>query len=164
MRLALLAVFSTCSGPAIVDAPLTWSAEREALTLEYRRQHSDPDAKDLTITPQVIVLHYTGGGSAKATRAYFDNVRIERGRKDLARAGRVNVSSHFLVDRMGRHIGDLLVLRDAAAQEHLTTLLGVGQRTQPVGEAPLGNHVARQLGCALDVVRCTGRDGLGAEN
>jgi N-acetyl-anhydromuramyl-L-alanine amidase AmpD len=101
VRLALLALFATCSGPPIIDAPMKWSAERERLTLEYRRQHSDPDAKDLTITPQVIVLHYTGGGSAKATRAYFDNVRIERGRKDLARAGAVNVSSHFLVDRDG---------------------------------------------------------------
>ena len=85
----------------IVDAPMAWSPERERLTLEYRRLHSDPDAKDLTITPHVIVLHYTEGGSAKATRAYFDNVRIEAGRKDLARAGSVNVSAHFLVDRDG---------------------------------------------------------------
>jgi N-acetyl-anhydromuramyl-L-alanine amidase AmpD len=103
MRLALLALFASCppARPAIVDAPMTWSAEREALTLEYRRQHSDPEATDLTITPKVIVLHYTAGGSAKATRAYFDNVRIEASRKDLARAGAVNVSSHFLVDRDG---------------------------------------------------------------
>jgi N-acetyl-anhydromuramyl-L-alanine amidase AmpD len=88
-------------GVAIVDAPIKWSPERERLTLEYRRRHSDRDAKDLTIEPHVIVLHYTDGDSAKATRAYFDNVRIEAGRKDLARAGAVNVSSHFLVDRDG---------------------------------------------------------------
>ena len=87
--------------PPIVDAPMKWSAERERLTLEYRRAHSDPDAKDLTIAPRVIVLHYTAGGSAKATRAYFDNVRIEASRPELARAGAVNVSSHFLVDRDG---------------------------------------------------------------
>ena len=87
--------------PPIVDAPMAWSAERERLTLEYRQHHSDPDAADLTITPHVIVLHYTGGDSAKATRAYFDNVRIEAARKDLAKAGAVNVSAHFLVDRDG---------------------------------------------------------------
>ena len=87
--------------PPIVDAPMAWSAERERLTLEYRQRHSDPAATDLTITPHVIVLHYTGGDSAKATRAYFDNVRIEGARKDLAKAGAVNVSSHFLVDRDG---------------------------------------------------------------
>lgn len=86
---------------AIVDAPIRWTDERARLTLEYRRRHSDPDAKDLTIEPHVIVLHYTDGDSAAATRAYFDNVRIEAARKDLARAGAVNVSAHFLVDRDG---------------------------------------------------------------
>jgi N-acetylmuramoyl-L-alanine amidase len=86
---------------AIVDAPMAWSDERAQLTLEYRRRHSDPNASDLDITPHVIVLHYTDGDSAKSTRAYFDNVRIEAARADLAKAGAVNVSSHFLVDRDG---------------------------------------------------------------
>lgn len=85
----------------IVDAPMKWSDKREQLTLEYRRAHSDRAANDLTIEPRVIVLHYTGGGSAKATRGYFDNVEIEAARKDLRRAGVVNVSSHFVVDRDG---------------------------------------------------------------
>jgi N-acetylmuramoyl-L-alanine amidase len=86
---------------SIVDAPIKWSDERERLTLEYRKRHSDADAKDLTIEPKVIVLHYTAGGSAKATRNYFDNVKIEAARKELARGGAVNVSAHFVVDRDG---------------------------------------------------------------
>jgi hypothetical protein len=87
--------------PVIVDAPMAWSAERERLTLAYRRRHSDPAAADLAIDPRVIVLHYTDGGSAAATRRYFDGVRIEAGRKQLAAAGAVNVSAHFVVDRDG---------------------------------------------------------------
>jgi len=86
---------------AIVDAPMAWSDERAQLTLDYRRQHSDPGATDLVIAPTAIVLHYTSGGSAKGTRAYFDNVRIEASRKELAQAGRVNVSAHYVVDRDG---------------------------------------------------------------
>jgi N-acetyl-anhydromuramyl-L-alanine amidase AmpD len=86
---------------AIVDASMKWSAERERLTLDYRRQHSDANATDVTIVPSVIVLHYTGGGSAAATRSYFDNPTIEAQRAQLARAGKVNVSSHFVVDRDG---------------------------------------------------------------
>lgn len=86
---------------AIVDAPLAWSTERERLTLEYRRRHSDRDARDLTIEPHVIVLHFTGGDSVKATRDYFDQPRIEAARKTLAAGGAVNVSSHFIVDRDG---------------------------------------------------------------
>ena len=86
---------------AIVDAPLAWSAERERLTLDYRRRHSDAAARDLTIEPRVIVLHFTGGNSVKSTRSYFDQTRIEAARKELARGGAVNVSAHFLVDRDG---------------------------------------------------------------
>ena len=65
----------------IVDAPMAWSAERERLTLDYRRAHS--------------------GGSATATRKYFDNTKIEAARKQLARGGAANVSAHFIVDRDG---------------------------------------------------------------
>ncbi len=86
---------------AIVDVPMAWSDERERLTLEYRRTHSDEHAKDLAIEPRVVVLHYTGGGSAKATRAYFDRTKLEAARAQLARAGAVNVSSHFIIDRDG---------------------------------------------------------------
>jgi N-acetyl-anhydromuramyl-L-alanine amidase AmpD len=88
-------------GLAVVEAPITWNAEREQLTLAYRRAHSDANATDVVIAPRAIVLHYTGGGSAKGTRDYFDNLRIEASRPQLARAGAVNVSSHFLVDRDG---------------------------------------------------------------
>jgi hypothetical protein len=85
----------------IVEAPMAWSTEREKLTLEYRRAHSDGSATDLAIAPRVIVLHFTGGNSAASTRAYFDNTRIEASRKALARGGAVNVSAHFVVDRDG---------------------------------------------------------------
>jgi N-acetyl-anhydromuramyl-L-alanine amidase AmpD len=86
---------------AIVEAPMKWSAERERLTLDYRNQHSDPKATDLAIEPRVIVLHYTGGSTAKGTRDYFDHLKMEAGRPELLRAGLVNVSSHYIVDRDG---------------------------------------------------------------
>src|SRR5262245_52404439 len=87
--------------PRIVDWPIAWPDERSDLLLAYRRAHVDPDAKDLDITPRVIVLHYTAGGSARGTKAYFDRLHLEAGRTELARGGSVNVSAHFLVDRDG---------------------------------------------------------------
>jgi N-acetyl-anhydromuramyl-L-alanine amidase AmpD len=86
---------------AIVDTPMKWSTKREALTLDYRRAHSDREAADLTIEPKVIVLHYTAGGSGKSTREYMDNVEIEASRPELRKAGAVNVSSHFVIERDG---------------------------------------------------------------
>ncbi len=85
----------------IIDKPIPFDDERVRLTLAYRRQHSDPDAQDITIEPRVIVLHYTAGGSAKGTFEYFSGNHMEAGRVQLAAAGDVNVSAHFLVDRDG---------------------------------------------------------------
>ena len=80
---------------------MRWTEERAQLTLAYRRQHSDADSTDLEIEPRVVVLHYTSGSSGAATRRYFDRVRIEASRSALARAGAVNVSAHFVIERDG---------------------------------------------------------------
>jgi hypothetical protein len=88
-------------GVAIVEAPMKWSAERAALTLEYRRLHSDAEAADLDIEPRVIVLHYTAAGTARSTQATFDVARLGTSRPELARGGAVNVSAHYLIDRDG---------------------------------------------------------------
>lgn len=85
----------------IVDKPITFDEERQRLTLEYRRLHEDPAATDITITPRMVVLHYTAGGSFEGTWKYFDRVHIEKDRERTAAAGDVNVSSHFVVDRDG---------------------------------------------------------------
>lgn len=84
----------------IVDTPMKWSDERAALTLAYRRMHSDPDASDLAIEPRVLVLHHTGANTAKSTLYTFEPARLA-GRPELQRGGVVNVSAHFLVDRDG---------------------------------------------------------------
>ena len=88
-------------GAAIVDRPISFSAERKRLTIAYRQAHQDPALDRITITPRMIVLHHTGGGSSEATWRYFDRTRLARGRKLLQGAGAVNVSAHFLVDRDG---------------------------------------------------------------
>src|SRR5436305_13991323 len=64
----------------IVDRPILFNAERVRLTLEYRRQHQDPHATDITIHPQVIVLHHTAIDSFESTWKYFNNVRSEAAR------------------------------------------------------------------------------------
>jgi len=58
------------------------------------------NVKDITITPKVIVLHYTAIGSFKDS---FNALKPQmlRGRKDIASASALNVSAHYLVDRDG---------------------------------------------------------------
>lgn len=92
---------AAASPPPWRDWFIAWPPARAEMMLAYRRRHSEADAQDLTITPVAIVLHYTAGSSAVATKHYFDNLTIEPARKKLYAGGKVNVSAHFLVDRDG---------------------------------------------------------------
>jgi len=86
---------------AIIDRPIEFGSERQKLTIEYRRIHQDTKADSVEIEPKLVVLHYTAGNSADGTWRYFNKIKMEGGRAKLAKAGKVNVSAHFLVDRDG---------------------------------------------------------------
>lgn len=102
--LAALALTTALAGSPtlpIVDRPIRFDETRRRLTLEYRRAHQDAGADGITIEPKVVVIHHTAFETLEASFSYFDRTTIEPGRKQIASAGRVNVSAHFLVDRDG---------------------------------------------------------------
>src|SRR5262249_5635677 len=88
-------------GLRIKNKPIQFDQERIQLTLAYRRLHQDPAAKDINIQPKMVILHWTGISSFESTWNYFNRTRAEAARSELAAAGEVNVSAHFLVDRDG---------------------------------------------------------------
>jgi len=106
----------------IVDRPIDYGPERSALTLAYRRRHQDPNSSSVAIVPRMVVVHYTGGSSADGTWRYFNRVRMDQGRKQLAGAGDVMVSAHFLVDRDGtvyRLVDERQMARHVIGLNHL---------------------------------------------
>jgi N-acetylmuramoyl-L-alanine amidase len=122
LLIVLAATSSARAEPDIVDRPISWSRERESLTVAYRRAHQDTATADSRIEPRMIVLHYTGGSSWKATWRYFDRTRLERGREKLRKGGEVNVSAHFLVDRDGtiyRLLPETTMARHCIGLNHL---------------------------------------------
>jgi len=88
-------------GFVIKDKPIDFNSERIQLTIAYRRLHQDPKSIDVIIHPQMIILHWTGIPSFTSTWNYFNRDRAESAREQLAAAGEVNVSAHFVVDRDG---------------------------------------------------------------
>jgi len=101
MALITTAVAQTQSNFRIIDKPIPFDEERVLLSREYMHKHYGTEAQDITITPKVIVLHYTATTSFGSTWNYFSRTRIEPGRKELLHEGELNVSAHFLVDRDG---------------------------------------------------------------
>jgi N-acetylmuramoyl-L-alanine amidase len=86
--------------PRIVDRPISFSPQRHAMTRAYIQTQYGIEAPDITITPRVVVLHWTAINDLEATFRVFDRETLA-GRPDLAGAGAVNVSSQFVVDRDG---------------------------------------------------------------
>src|SRR5690606_30569793 len=100
---------------------------------------------DLEIEPRMIVIHHTGGNSADGTWRYFNRVRMEGAREKLARAGAVNVASHFLVDRDGtcyRLMPETRMGRHAIGLNHIAIgVENVGDRERyPLTDAQLATN------------------------
>lgn len=87
--------------PAISDRyRLPPSPERTRLTLAYIRQHSDPQATSTRIRPVMVVIHWTATSTLASALATLRPEALS-GRADIRSGGRLNVGTHFLVDRDG---------------------------------------------------------------
>ena len=87
--------------PVIIDRPIRFGEERKSLTIQYIKKHYGLQVKTVTIVPRAVVIHWTATRSLKGTWRGFDRVRMRAKRRYLVRGGKVNVSTHFLVDRDG---------------------------------------------------------------
>lgn len=88
-------------GLAIVDRPVPFSPQRIELTRAYIREHYGLDVRDITIVPRIITLHWTAVATFQGSYNAFVKETLNGARPDLARAGDLNVSIQFLVDRDG---------------------------------------------------------------
>ena len=85
----------------IVEKPISYSEERKKLSIEYLQNRHGLNLKKPIITPKIIVLHFTEGGTIKSVFNYFNNTTIETGRPYNKKQSNLNVSSHYLIDRDG---------------------------------------------------------------
>jgi N-acetyl-anhydromuramyl-L-alanine amidase AmpD len=89
------------SEPKLINKPISYSAERTRLSLEYLKEHHGLIQKSPTIVPKMIVLHYTAGGTVESNFKYFNKTNLESARNTLKKQSTLNVSSHFIIDRDG---------------------------------------------------------------
>jgi N-acetyl-anhydromuramyl-L-alanine amidase AmpD len=85
----------------IVSKPIDYSQERVRLSLEYLKDHHHIIQSSPTISPKIIVLHYTAGGTVETNYKYFNKTYLESARNVLKKQSTLNVSSQFIVDRDG---------------------------------------------------------------
>ncbi len=91
----------TCTTLKIIDKPIDFGKERIAMTKEYIQSHYGLKVKDITITPKIILLHWTAEMSFDKSFKRLQPQRLLSDRKDIVKASALNVSSHFMVARDG---------------------------------------------------------------
>lgn len=87
--------------PVIVDKPVDFGTKRVALTKQYIEQHYGKRVDAITIDPKIIVLHWTADMGLESSFKRLEPQTLPGSRGDIASAGALNVSAHFLVDRNG---------------------------------------------------------------
>lgn len=85
----------------IIQKPIAYSKEKIKLSLAYMKEHHGLEQTTPKITPKIIVLHYTAGGTIDSNFKYFNNLHLENQRATLKNQSPLNVSAHFLIDRDG---------------------------------------------------------------
>ena len=89
-------------GTRVRVRPLPFGPERTAATLDYvRERYADPQADSVRFVPRMVVVHWTAIPTLRETWDAFAPETLDGERPDIAKAGRVNVSSQFLIDRDG---------------------------------------------------------------
>lgn len=86
----------------IIQLPIHYGKERINLSLDYLKNRHGINQSSPIITPKIIVLHYTEGGTIKSMHNYFNPATIENARQLNKKASTLNVSSQYLVDRDGK--------------------------------------------------------------
>mgnify|MGYP006155060863 FL=1 len=92
-----------CSEPelTIVQKPVQMNDTRTALTLDYLKQRYGIEQDEPTITPTMVVVHWTVIPTLEQTFAAFDPAELPAARDGIRSGGQLNVSSQFVIDRDG---------------------------------------------------------------
>ncbi len=101
--LALQALVLACAGskPVVVDRPISFGPDRNALTISYLQDRYGLPAATPAINPRMVVLHWTAIPTLQGSLDAFEPERLPTARGDIQGAGALNVSAHYLVDRDG---------------------------------------------------------------
>jgi len=99
--LLLLSCKSSNVANNIIDRPIIFNEERTQLSLDYLEERYGLEKSIPEITPKMIVLHWTAIPDLESSFSAFNPVNLPGAREDIQKAGALNVSAHFLVDRDG---------------------------------------------------------------
>lgn len=101
VAIGILVLSCRSTQPVIVERPISFGPDRQALTIEYLKSRYDLPATTPAIKPRMVVLHWTAIPTLEGSLKAFQPERLPSARGDIQQAGALNVSAHYLIDRDG---------------------------------------------------------------
>ena len=148
--------FSACksspkeSALQIIETPIQFDEERERLSLQYLETRYGMVQEYPTITPRMVVVHWTAISSFNESFDAFDPVYLPARRAGIKGASDLNVSAHYLVDRDGtihRLLPDTIMARHVIGLNHCA--IGI----ENVGDGEVEGLTEAQLAANVQLIR-----------
>lgn len=151
---SLLFILAACKNKTtlkIHQKSIQFDSTRAQLSLEYLSNRYGIEQKEPTISPKMIVLHWTAIPTFAKSYDFFYNSRLNPRREDIEDASLLNVSAHYLIKRNGKIyqlLPDTLFARHVIGLNH--TAIGienVGTKDNRLTDAQLraNAHLIQQL-------------------
>lgn len=119
--LGILVLSCSSTQPVILERPISFGPDRQALTIAYLQSRYDLPATTPVIKPRMVVLHWTAIPTLAGSFKAFQPERLPSARGDIQQAGALNVSAHYLIDRDGtiyHLLPDTLMARHTIGLNH----------------------------------------------
>lgn len=97
--LTLLSI--SCTSQQIIQKPILFDDERKQLSLDYLSERYNMEQTEATITPKMVVVHWTAIPTMDKTFQVFYPATLPNHRATIQKASALNVSSQYLIDQDG---------------------------------------------------------------
>lgn len=142
----LLFSLVSCNSLKITEKPIIFNAERAQLSLQYLKERYNLEQAKPSIQPKMIVLHWTHIPTLDDSFNAFEKPFLPGHRDEIAGAGNLNVSAHFLVDLDGdvyRLMPETTMARHVIGLNH--TAIGIenvgGTEETPLTDAQVSANI-----------------------
>jgi N-acetylmuramoyl-L-alanine amidase len=119
---SLIFLIVACKEYEVIDKPIIFDEQRRTLTLQYMQDRYGIEQETPSIEPEMIVVHWTQIPTFQGSFDAFNRSALEGAREDIADAGALNVSAHYLIDQDGsiyRLLPDTLMARHVIGLNHI---------------------------------------------
>lgn len=125
----------------VEQKPIQFDSTRMALSLQYLEERYGIEQERPTISPRMIVVHWTAVPTFEKTFEIFNPPTLQTTRPDIEGAGALNVSAHYLIDRDGliaQLLPDTVMARHVIGLNHAAIgIENVGSNTERLTAAQL---------------------------